>query len=129
MVVMITGKRQYLWRAVDAEGEVLDFLVQSRRNAKSARRLIRKLVKKQGFAPATLVTDKLKSYGSAIRGLGLNCEHVQGLRKNNRAENSRQPVRRREHKLQRFKSPGSAQRRGSSHCTPPSTTSSTSNAI
>jgi len=110
MVVMIAGKRQYLWRAVDGEGEVLDFLVQSRRNAKAARRLIRKLVKKQGFAPATVVTDKLRSYGSAICGLGLNCEHVQGLRKNNRAENSHQPVRRREHKLQRFKSPGSAQR-------------------
>jgi len=57
-----------------------------------------------------LVTDKLRSYGSAICGLGLNCEHVQGLRKNNRAENSHQPVRRRERKLQRFKSPGSAQR-------------------
>ena len=107
---MIAGKRQYLWRAVDAEGEVLDFLVQSRRNAKAARRLMRKLVKKQGFAPATLVTDKLRSYGSAIRELGLNCEHLQGLRKNNRAENSHQPVRRREHKIQRFKSPGSAQR-------------------
>ena len=67
---------------------------------------MRKLVKKQGFAPATLVTDKLRSYGSAIRELGLNCEHVQGLRKNNRAENSHQPVRRREQKIQ----PGSAQR-------------------
>ncbi len=67
-------------------------------------------MKKQGFAPATLVTDKLRSYGRAICGLGLNCEHVQGLRKNNRAENSHQPVRRRERKLQRFKSPGSAQR-------------------
>ncbi len=85
---MIKGKRQYLWRAVDAEGEVLDFLVQSRRNAKAARRLIRKLVKKQGFAPTTLVTDKLRSYGSAIRSPDLTCEHVQGLRKNNRAENS-----------------------------------------
>ena len=107
---MIAGKRQYLWRAVDAEGEVLDFLVQSRPKAKAARRLMRKLVKKKGFAPATLVTDKLRSYGSAIRELGLNCEHLQGLRKNNRAENSHQPVRRREHKIQRFKWPGSAQR-------------------
>ena len=80
------------------------------KNAKAARRLMRKLMKKQGFAPATLVTNKLRSYGSAICGLGLNCEHLQGLRRNNRAENSHQPVRRREHKIQRFKSPGSAQR-------------------
>ena len=87
-----------------------EFQQPARRNAKAARRLIRKLVKKQGYAPATVVTDKLRSYGSAICGLGLNCEHVQGLRKNNRAENSHQPVRRREHKLQRFKSPGLAQR-------------------
>ena len=110
MIVMIKGKKQYLWRAVDAEGEVLDFLVQSRRNTKAARRLMRKLLKKQGFAPSTMVTDKLRSYGSAIRGLGLICVHVQGMRKNNRAENSHQPVRRRERKMQRFKSPGSAQR-------------------
>ena len=110
MIVRISGKRHYLWRAVDAEGEVLDFLVQSRRNAKAARRLMRKLVKKQGFAPAALVTDKLGSYGKAIRALGLSCEHMQGLRRNNRAENAHQPVRRREHKMQRFKSPGSAQR-------------------
>ena len=89
---------------------MLDFLVQSRRNAKAARRLMRKLLKTQGFAPATMVTDKLRSYGSAICNLGLGCEHVQGLRKNNRAENSHQPVRRRERKMQRFKSPGSAQR-------------------
>ena len=110
MIVMIKGKRHYLWRAVDAEGEVLDFLVQSRRNAKAARRLMRKLLRKQGFAPATMVTDKLRSYGRAICDLGLRCEHVQGLRTNNRAENSHQPVRRREHKMQRFKSPGSAQK-------------------
>ena len=110
MFVTIKGKRHYLWRAVDAEGEVLDFLVQSRRNAKAARRLMRKLLKQQGFAPATMVTDRLRSYGSAIRGLGLSCEHVQGLRKNNRAENAHQSVRRREYKMQRFKSPGSAQR-------------------
>ena len=60
---------------------------------------MRRLLKKQGFAPATLVTDKLGSYGSAKRDHGLTCEHVQGLRKNNRAENSPQPVRRREHKM------------------------------
>ena len=100
----------YPWRAVDSEGEVLDFLIQSRRNTKAAIRLMRKLLKKQGFAPSTIVTDKLRSYGSAIRKLGLCAEHEQGLRKNNRAENSHQPVRRRERKMQRFKSPKSAQR-------------------
>ncbi len=110
MVVIIRGKRFYLWRAVDSEGEVLEFLAQSRRNTKAALRLMRKLLKKQGFAPSTIVTDKLRSYGSAHRALGLSAEHEKGLRKNNRGENSHQPVRRRERKMQRFKSPASAQR-------------------
>ena len=71
---------------------------------------MRKLLKKQGFAPKTLVTDRLRSYGAAKAQLGLSARHEQGLRKNNRAENSHLPVRRRERKMQRFKSPGSAQR-------------------
>src|SRR5215210_3021264 len=71
---------------------------------------MRTLLKKQGFAPDELVTDKLGSYGAARRELRLSCRHVQGMRKNNRAENSHQPVRRRERKQQRFKSAGSAQR-------------------
>src|SRR5207302_6869394 len=106
----IAGKRMYLWRAGDHEGEVLDTLVQRRRNKRAAIRPMRKLLKKQGFAPKLLTTDKLGSYGSAFRHLGLTCPHEQGLRKNNRAENSHQPVRRRERKMQRFKSAGSAQR-------------------
>ena len=61
MVVVIQGRRYFLWRAVDSEGEVLDFLIQSRRNTKAAIRLMRKLFKKQGFAPSTIVTDKLRS--------------------------------------------------------------------
>ena len=73
-------------------------------------KLMRKLLKSQGFAPETLVTDKLRSYGAAKTQLGLSARHEQGLRKNNRAENSHLPVRRRERKMQRFKSPGSAQR-------------------
>ena len=117
MVVVIRGRQFYLWRAVDSEGEVLDFLVQSRRNARAAIRLMRKLLKKQGFAPATIVTDKLRSYGTAIRLLALSAQHEQGLRKNNRAENSHQPVRRRERKMQRFKSPASAQRFLAVHAT------------
>jgi transposase-like protein len=70
---------------------------------------MRKLLKKHGFAPKLLVTDKLRSYAAAFRRLRLTCPHEQGIRRNNRAENSRQPVRRRERKLQRFKSARSAQ--------------------
>jgi len=115
MVVRIAGKRMYLWRAVDHEGEVLDMLVQRRRDSRPALRLMHKLLKKQGFAPKLLVTDKLRSYASAFRRLGLSCLHEQGLRMNNRAENSHQVVRRRERKLQRFKSARSAQRFLSMH--------------
>jgi transposase-like protein len=99
MVVRIAGVRMYLWRAVDDEGEVLDMLVQRRRDTRSALRLMRKLLKKQGFGPKILVTDKLRSYAAAVRRLRLTCRHEQGLRENNRAENSHQPVRRRERRL------------------------------
>jgi putative transposase len=109
MVVRIAGRRMYLWRAVDHQGEILDMLVQRRRDKHAALRLMRKLLKKQGFAPKLLVTDKLRSYGSAFRHLRLTCPHQQGLRSNNRAENSHQAVRRRERKMQRFKSARSAQ--------------------
>ena len=107
---MIAGRRFWLWRAVDDEGEVLDRLVQPRRDKAAAVKLMRKLLKKQGFAPDVLVTDKLRSYGAAKSEIGLSARHEQGLRKNKRAENSHQPTRRRERKMQRFKSPGSAQR-------------------
>jgi transposase-like protein len=90
-------------------------LVQRRRDSRAALRLMRKLLRKQGFAPKLLVTDKLRSYASAFRCLRLTCPHEQGLRKNNRAENSHQPVRRRERKMQRFKSARSAQRFLSMH--------------
>ncbi len=110
MVVRIAGKRMYLWRAVDHEGDVLDMLVQRRRDKRAALRLMRKLLRKQGFVPQLLVTDRLGSYGAAFRQLHLSCPHEQGLRANNRAENSHQPVRRQERKMQRFKSARSAQR-------------------
>ena len=110
MVIVIRGRRYWLWRAVDNEGEVLDFLVQGRRNTNAAKKLMRKLLKKQGFAPSRVVTDKLRSYPAAFRAIGLVADHDCGLRANNRAENSHQAIRRRERKLQRFKSPGSAQR-------------------
>jgi putative transposase len=115
MVVRIAGERMYLWRAVDHEGEVLDMLVQRRRDSRAALRLMRKLLKKQGFAPKFLFTDKLRSYGSAFRRLRLTGRHEQGLRKNNRVENSHQAVRRRERKMQGFKSARSAQRFLSMH--------------
>ena len=89
----INGKRMYLWRAVDSEGEVLDILVQSRRNKTAALKLMRKLMKKQGFIPDAFVTDKLPSYGAALNDLGLSKHHDFGGRKNNRAENSHLPVR------------------------------------
>ena len=88
----------YLWRAVDSQGEVLDMLVQAKRDKAAALRLMRKLLKKLGFAPRVLVTDRLRSYGCAKRELGLSARHEQGLRKNNRAE--KRPfatVRRKEH--------------------------------
>lgn len=109
MVIVIRKKRYWLWRAVDNEGEVLDFLVQPKRNARAALKLMRKLLKKQGWAPTRIVTDKLRSYHVAFRTLGLTAEHIDHKQSNNRAENSHQPVRRRERKMQRFKSPGSAQ--------------------
>ncbi len=72
MVVVIRRKRHWLWRAVDNEGEVLDFLVQRKRDAKAAKKkLVKKLLKKHGFAPSRIVTDKLRSYSSAFRAIGL----------------------------------------------------------
>ena len=110
LFVTIRGQRQYLWRAVDDEGEVLEVLAQSRRNKRAALKLLRKLLKKQGYIPDEIVTDKLGSYSAALRELGLSHLHVTGGRLNNRAEVSHQPTRRRERRMGRFKSPGSMQR-------------------
>ena len=116
MVVKIGGRRMYLWRAVDDEGEVLDVLVQKRRNKHAALKLLRKLLKNQGIHPETIVTDKLASYRAAVRVLGLSSRHRPGgMRENNRAENSHLVIRRRERKQQKFKSQGSAQRFLSTH--------------
>ena len=111
----IAGRMVYLWRAVDAEGEVLDVLVQSRRNKRAALNLMRKLLKKYGFVPDKLVTDDLRSYAAAASDLGITRRHERGRWRNNRAENSHQPTRRREYKTQGFKCPGSAQRFLSTH--------------
>ena len=100
-----------MWRAVDAEGEVLDVLVQKRRNKRAAQRLLRKLLRKQGYAPDEIVTDGLASYAAALDPLGGRSRHRPGrFRDSNRAENSHLSVRRRERKMQRFKSQGQAQR-------------------
>ena len=115
MFVSINGRNMYLWRAVDCEGEVLDVLVQSRRNKRAALELMRKLLKAQGFSPTALVTDKLPSYGAALSDLGMKSKHITGGRSNNRAENSHLPVRLRERRMQRFKSVGSARRFLSTH--------------
>ena len=110
MAIVTGGKRYWLWRAVDNKGEVLDFLVQRKRDAKAAGKLMKKLLKKQGFVPTRIVTDKLRSYPTAFRSMSMTAIHDRGLGANNRAENSHQPVRRCERQQQRFKSPGSAQR-------------------
>jgi putative transposase len=112
----IDGRMVYLWRAVDAEGEVLDVLVQFRRNKHAAMKLMRQLLKKYAFVPERLVTDDLRAYGAAFQDLGMERRrHERGRWKNNRAENSHQPTRRRERKMQRFKSSGSAQKFLSTH--------------
>jgi transposase-like protein len=115
MVVSINGQRLYLWRAVDSEGEVLDMLVQRGRDKAAAMKLLRKLLKRNALPPHLIVTDKLRSYGAALRELGFTGRHDQGLLANNRAENSHQPLRRRERKMQGFKSARSAQRFVSTH--------------
>ena len=111
----IDGRMVYLWRAVDAEGEILDVLVQAKRDKHAALKLMRKLLKKYGFVPNLLITDDLRSYEAAARDLGIERRHERGRWRNNRAENSHQPTRRRERKMQGFKSLGSAQRFLSTH--------------
>ncbi len=106
----INGKTHYLWRAVDQDGNVLDILVQSRRNKAAAKKFFRKLLKGCTYVPRVIITDKLASYGAAKREVLPSVEHRQSRYLNNRAENSHQPTRKRERVLQRFKSAGHAQR-------------------
>ena len=79
MVISIRGGKYWLWRAVDNEGEVLDFLVQRRRDAQVAKKLMVKLLKKHAFAPSRIVTDRLRSYPAAFRAIGLTAEHDRGI--------------------------------------------------
>ncbi|URK86105.1 IS6 family transposase (plasmid) [Rhizobium sp. RCAM05350] len=115
VVISIAGKKHWLWRAVDQDGFVLDVLVQSRRNTRAAKRLMRKLLKGQGRSPRVIITDKLRSYGAAKREIMPGVEHRSHKGLNNRAENSHQPIRRRERILKRFKSARYLQRFVSIH--------------
>src|SRR3954471_16297153 len=113
--LMIRGTKHWLWRAVDQDGVVLDVLVQSRRDKRAAKRLLRKLLKRQTRPPRVMITDKLASYGAAKAEVMPSVEHRRHKGLNNRAENSHQPTRRRERQMKRFKSPGQAQRFLSAH--------------
>src|SRR3954470_18745281 len=111
----INGELHYLWRAVDQHGVVLDILVQDRRNATAAKRFFKRLLVGLKYKPRRLVTDGLKSYGVAQREVLPEVRHRTSRYLNNRAENSHRPTRRRERQMQRFKSPGQAQRFLSAH--------------
>jgi putative transposase len=121
VVLTIAGVKHWLWRAVDQTASrlrrtgVLDILVQSRRDTRAAKRLLRKLLKKQTRPPRVMVTDKLASYGAAKREVMPSVEHRKHKDLNNRAENSHQPTRRRKRQMKRFKSAGQAQRFLSAH--------------
>ena len=121
VVLTIAGVKHWLWRAVDQTASqlrrtgVLDILVQSRRDARAAKRLLRKLLKRQCRVPRAMITDKLASYEAAKRKATPSVEHRKHKGLNNRAENSHQPTRRRERQMKRFKSAGQAQRFLSAH--------------
>src|SRR5437879_3330126 len=106
----INGKTHHLWRAVDQDGNVLDILVQSRRNKQAAKKFFRKLLKGLQYVPRVIITDKLASYAAAKREIMASVEHRQHKGLNNRAERSHQPTRQRERTMRRFNSPGHAQR-------------------
>jgi putative transposase len=110
VVVTISGQKHWLWRAVDQDGYVLDEIVQSRRDTKAAKRLLRRLLRKQGCPPRRMITDKLGSYAAARHQIMPAVEHRSHKGLNNRAENSHLPFRRRERVMQGFRSPRHLQR-------------------
>ena len=110
LFVNIQGRQQYLWRAVDEDGDVIDILVQSRRNRRAAERFLRRLLKGQGREPRRLITDKLRSYSAAHRTVLPSVVHSTEQYENNRAEVSHQPTLQRERQMRRFKSASHAQR-------------------
>ena len=113
--VKIQGRQQYLWRAVDEDGDVIDILVQSRRNRRAAERFFRKLLKSQGREPRLVITDKLRGYSAALRIVMPSVVHCTEQYANNRAEVSHQPTRQRERQMRRFKSGAHVQRFVSVH--------------
>jgi len=108
--VKINGEQKYLWRAVVQDGNVLDILVQNRRDTAAARHFFRRLLKTTGAVPRVIITDKLRSYGAAHREIMPFVEHRSHKGLNNRAENSHQPTRQRERAMKGFRSTGAAQR-------------------
>ena len=110
LFVTLRGQRQYLWRAVDQDGDVIDLLVQSRRDRHAAARFFRKLLKRQGRGPLRMITDKLRSYAAARRTVMPSVMHSTRQYENNRAEASHQPTRQRERQMRRFTSAAHAQR-------------------
>jgi putative transposase len=110
VMVTISGQKHWLWRAVDQDGYVLDEIVQSQRDAQAAKRVLKRLLKKQGFPPRRMITDKLGSYAAARRQIMPAVEHRSHKGLNNRAENSHLPLRKRERAMQGFRSPRGLQR-------------------
>ncbi len=108
--VKIGGKLQYLWRAVDQDGDMLDILVQKHRDKRTAKRFFSKLLKGMSYSPRVIVTDKLRSYGAAKKEIVPDVVHRQRKWENNRTEISHQPTRQRERQMRRFKSACHAQR-------------------
>ncbi len=106
----INGRQQFLWRAVDQDGNVLDILVQARRDKTAATKFLRKRLKGLAYVPRVLISDKLASDGAAKRPILPRVEHRRHKRLNNRAEHPHQPTRERERRMRRFKRPGHAQR-------------------
>ncbi|WP_438384139.1 IS6 family transposase [Asaia sp. BMEF1] len=108
--IVIRCKPHWLWRAVDQDGSILDEILQTRRNAKAARRLLTRLLKQQGLRPVRMITDRLKSYGAARRKLSLSIRYLSHKGLNDRAESSHLPLQKRERMMQKFRSPGGCQR-------------------
>ena len=109
VVIPINGRKYWLWRAIDANGDVLDTLVQPQRNAKAARRFLARLIARFG-EPRVVITDKLRSYFKPISDLAPGADHRAHKGLNNRIEGSHRPTRKREKLMGRFKSPRQAQR-------------------
>jgi putative transposase len=110
VVFIFQGQRQYLWRAIDQDGDVIDILVQPRRDQRAAERFFRKLLKGREREPRRLVTDQLRSYEAGLRTIMPSVQHNTERYANNRAEVSHEPIRQRERQLRGFKSVAQAQR-------------------